>query len=100
MFCEAIRERRNVLIKYDEDSSERIFSPYIVYWTSKNNLCVAGNQVKNPSEPLERNEWRNFTVDKFRSVRLADSTFSIDHIFNPRNKIYGNRVVCHVKQYV
>ena len=35
--CAAIRERKNVLIKYDNDIVERTFSPYIVYTSSKDN---------------------------------------------------------------
>lgn len=98
--CKAIRERKNVLIKYDDDIVERTFSPYIVYTSSKDNETVAGYQVSNPAEPLERDKWRMLTLAKLHSVRPGTTTFTVNQSFNPADKIYGNRVVCHVKQNV
>lgn len=98
--CAAIRERKNVLIKYDDDVIERTFSPYIVYTSSKDNETVAGYQVANPAEPLERDKWRMLTIAKISSVRLGATTFTVNQSFNPADKVYGHRIVCHVKQYV
>jgi len=98
--CAAIRERKNVLIKYDNDIVERTFSPYIVYTSSKDNETIAGYQVSNPADPLERDKWRMLTIAKLRSVPPGANTFAVDQNFDPANKIYGHRIVCHVKQYV
>lgn len=98
--AEAIRMKRNVAIRYDDDVLERAFSPYIIYRSSTGKLTVAGNQVHNPAGPSERNEWRNLTIAKLRNCRVMDRIFIPDARFNPFDKRYAGGVVCHVKQNV
>lgn len=98
--CEAVKARKNVYLRYDDDRLEREFSPYIVYYTSKDILSVAGYQVKNPAEPLERDVWRNLHLSTIRTARVSEDGFTVDQTFNPADKRYGTRIICHVKQYV
>lgn len=98
--CEAVRKRRNVAIRYDDDGPERTYSPYIVYYPNTGDLAVSGYQVFNPAEPAEKNKWRPLMVAKLRSCRLVDETFTPDPRFNPFDKRYGSRIVRHVKQYI
>lgn len=96
--CEAIKDRKNVSVLYDDDYVPRIFSPYIVFTSSRDNVLVAGYQVVNPAELTESNEWRRLDLGKIRSVTLTENNFTPDIAFDPFSKRYGNRIICHVKQ--
>ena len=96
----AVTGRNTIKIKYDDDTLEREFSPYIVFYSSKGNESVSGYQIDNPAEPMEKNQWRQLTTSKLKTVRTTENTFAVDPRFNPADKVYGNRVICHVKQNV
>ncbi len=97
--CRAIRAKKNVLIKYDDDVLDRTFSPHILFYFGNDKRSVAGIQVGNPAEPSERTVWRSFTLERITSLGTADSTFSVDTKFDHSDKRYRSRVVCHVSRY-
>lgn len=67
--CAAIRERKAVKFRHDDDLMERTFEPYIVYWNDKRHELVAGYQTENPAKSLERDVWREFSLDKLRPAQ-------------------------------
>lgn len=97
---EAVRQKLVMYVRYEGDFTDREFEPYILYRSTTGKMTVAGYQNSNPAEPLERDQWRNFTISKLQAIQLTNATFTVDHRFDPADKRYSNGVICHVKQYV
>ena len=96
--CDAIAKRKIVRIRYDDDLVARTYAPHIVYRTSKGNILVAGTQINNPAEPLERNEPRNFDLDKITSIDVTDEVFQPHPHFDPHDKRYRYGTVCVIRR--
>ena len=94
--CEAIRARKLVEIRYEDDLTYRLFAPYAVYKSTKDKVNVSGTQVSNPSQPLDRNEPRVFEVGKITDMRITDSVFTPDSRFDRFDPRYKDGIICSV----
>lgn len=97
--CAAIRAKDTLKLRYDRDTQQRLFAPYIVYKAGTGNVLLAGYQINNPADPLASNEWRNLTVSKLKSVETSGGTFTVDPAFDPLDERYRGRVICCVSKY-
>ncbi len=61
-------------------------------------IIMLGTNCIHFTGALEKNQWRQLTVSKLKSVRSTENAFVVDPGFNPADKVYGNRVICHVKE--
>jgi hypothetical protein len=96
LLCSAVRERRVVELRYQQDGLFRTFEPHVVYYSTKENLCTSGTQTKNLNKPLDKSEYRTFDLSEVREVRLTAATFTPDPRFNPGDPHYKNGIVCSV----
>jgi len=94
--CEAIRARKLVEIRYEDDLTFRVFAPYAVYNSTKDKVNVSGTQVSNPSQPLDRNEPRVFEVGKITAIRPTEIAFTPDHRFDRLDPRYKDGIICSV----
>ena len=90
-FCQAIRNRVLVELRYQDDHHVRAFAPYVVYRTTANKICAFGMQV-NLCTPNDRTDPHNFDLDKIRSVTLTTVDFDIDLGFDISKVRYRNRI--------
>lgn len=87
LLCQAIRSRTFVELRYEDDITERMFAPDVVYPTSKLKVCVSGRQMGT----LEL-EPHTFEVGKIKSLSLTERTFTPDPRFNLADPRYRNRI--------
>lgn len=95
--CDAIAGCNIVEIRYGDDFQFRTFAPHIVYASSKDKTLVGGTQINNPAEPLERNEPRNFDLEKIQAVNVTANTFTPHRLFSHLDKRYQHGVICYVR---
>lgn len=90
-FCQAIRNRVLVELRYEDDMHTRLFAPYVVYRTSKGKLCAFGMQVR-ASNPSDRTDPHNFDLAKVGSINLTTTHFEVDPRFSLTKPQYRNRI--------
>lgn len=96
LLCQAIRERRVVELRYDDDAQFRRFEPAAVYNTAKHKICVSGVQLTNPNEPGDEQGPHNFEVGKIADLTLTDVNFQPDPRFDRFDAKYKNGIICCV----
>ena len=94
--CDAIRARVIVKLKYEDDTAYRTFEPHAVYCSTKDKYCVAGQQVDNPTDPIERDVPKNFEVGKISALQVTDDPFTPDPRFDRYDAKYANGIVCSI----
>jgi len=92
--CAAIASHQLVRLRYQDDLQFRVFAPHIVYRSSTGKTLVAGTQINNPAEPLERNEPRNFDLAELTALEVAGEKFRPHHDFDRHDKRYRNGTIC------
>jgi hypothetical protein len=98
VFCDAIRQRLLVVLRYKDDTSDRTFAPHAVFYSRQDKVCVSGTQISNPSKPQDSHEPHNFEIGKLRSVSLTDHPFTAHSWFDPNDAEYEKGMICHVRQ--
>ncbi len=96
LLCQAIRERRVVEFKYDDDLQSRTFEPAAVYTSAKNKVCVSGVQLTDRNDPIDQHKPQNFEVGKMTTLRITDANFQPDPRFDRRDVKYKNGIICSV----
>ena len=93
-FCQAIRDRVLVKLRYEDDVAERTFAPHAVFHSLKNKVSVSGTQIKNPGKAGD--EPRYFEIGKVASATLTDCKFTPHPWFNRSDEQYRNGIICSV----
>jgi hypothetical protein len=91
--CEAIRSKRQVTLRYDDDIQARTFDPHVVY-TPKDKVLVEGHEVRDPNHPLEPPGWHRFEIGQIRDLRVTDTHFTISPGFKPADVRYRKGLLC------
>jgi hypothetical protein len=94
--CAAIRDRLVVSLLYDDDLFSRLFAPYGVYLSAKNQVLVVGTLIENPAEPSERFEPLHRALCKIASVTMTSYGFAADKRFDASDHRYLNGFICRV----
>jgi hypothetical protein len=98
VFCDAIRQRLLVVLRYNDDTADRTFAPHAVFYSRQDKVCVSGTQITTPSKPQDSHEPHNFEVGKVRSVSLTDHPFTAHSWFDPNDAQYEKGMICHVRR--
>jgi predicted DNA-binding transcriptional regulator YafY len=84
--CALIGKMQVVALKYDydPDMEPREIHPYAVGYTRKGNALLFGLQIKGYSKSAQGGTaklpgWRNFRIDKIRTLTALSSTFDLAH---------------------
>lgn len=88
LLCQAIAERMTVSLFYDDDIVARLFEPHAVYHSTKNKVCVSGNQPGDGPKNLE--------VGKIRNAQCTGDKFQSDPRFDRLDPKYQNGVICSI----
>lgn len=83
--CEAIERHVLVSLYYEDDIAPRLFSPSVVYRTTKDKICAYGIQQGDGPH--------NFEVGKMRNVQLTETKYAPEPI-NRLDDRYRNGVLC------
>ena len=81
--CEQVQKNQVLSVRYSYESASaavREFHPYAVGYTKKKDVLLFGLQVKGYSKSAQAGEskipdWRNFRVDRVRSIQTNGETF-------------------------
>ena len=96
LLCVAIRERRMVLVTYDDAPHARVFSPHILFATPDHGLAVAGVQLVNPDKPRDASGWRTFSLLGISRLLPSEDSFVPDPGYNPAARQYDGGIVCRI----
>jgi hypothetical protein len=95
-FCEAIKLRVAVQLRYKDDMADRTFAPYAVYPSSQGKVCVSGTLIRNPADPSQNGKPHTFEVGHVRSLSLTEAPFIPAPWFDPGARQYGNNFICRL----
>lgn len=95
-FCDAIRAKLQVTLRYDDDSLARTFDPHVVH-TPRNKVLVEGHEVHNPNHPSEPPGWHRFEIGKIRDLHVGDTHFTISAAFDPSDIRHREGLLCIVQ---
>lgn len=70
---QAIKTKKRLLIKYNNDILEREVEPYAIFESTADKIDLFSLQIRNPAKPLVKIEPRNFTLQNLKSARLGVS---------------------------
>jgi hypothetical protein len=93
---QAIREKRVVNLRYDQDILDRVIEPYALYQSTQGKILVFGIQLRNNNKPLTPTEPRHFETVILRSITLTDKHFQADPSFSVRNIKGCSRVIVSI----
>lgn len=93
----AIEQKSVINLKYDDDLGSRTFEPYILFYTTQNNLTLAGYEVNPIGTFGGPRTWKQLTCALIRNPSLTGVTFIPEMTFNPLNKRYV-RTLAHVRK--
>lgn len=95
---EAIRHRRPITLRYDDDIGlPRTVLPHVLYRTSSGKLFVDSYQLDGPSKSGgQLPDWRHFDLSKVHEVKTLDGEFEIASGLNLSAPKYSNGILAHV----
>ena len=91
---EAIRMRVRVLLRYADDTADRLFEPAVVYWSGKRTVLVSGTQIVNPQAVAERSVPHSFEVGKITRLHLTGAHFVPAPGFDRSDPKYKAGIIC------
>ncbi len=94
--ADAARRKMAVKLLLKGDNLYRTFEPHILYMSQTRQVFVAGNQVENPADPAEANQWQAPEVGRIRDVQITDRAFRVDSRFDRTEPQYSQGVICAV----
>ena len=94
--ADAARRRVAVKILCKGDNLYRTFEPHILYMSQTRQVFVAGNQVDDPAQPGEPNQWQAPEVGRLRDVQITAKSFRVDSRFDRSAPQYNQGVICAV----
>ena len=94
--CEAIKQKRVVRLRYENDFTDRVFHPYIIYQSQTGKILVHGLQIQNMGSPFDQAEPHKFEIGKISSIQIMPDAFSVDIRFDRNRKEYVGRTICVV----
>ena len=94
MICGAIRDRLRISFTYKDEV--RLFEPHAVFTTSKGKTCVAGNEVRNLSDPTDQLGPHDFEIGRMSYLSLTDTNFTPDPRFDRTHATYRLGILCSV----
>lgn len=93
--CSAIKNRQQVSMKYE--GQKRIVDPYLVGITTAGNEALRAYQVGGYSSSGNLPAWRLFNLRSITEVEILDTSFRINPLYNPDDKVMV-RISCRVEK--
>ena len=92
--CTAIRESVQVEITYDGEV--RVYEPCAVFHSPKHKVNVAGQQIKNLTNPADKLGPRDFEIGRIETLRVTAMRFTPDPRFDRTHAKYRNGIICPI----
>jgi hypothetical protein len=92
----AIARRRLVELRYRDELVSRIVAPHVLFHSTKDKVCLSGQQIEVPGEPWTGYEPRTFEVGLVADLRITDETFTPDPRFARSDERYRNGIIASV----
>jgi hypothetical protein len=93
LLATAMDDRRLVELRYEGDAAPRLFQPEGIYHSSRDKVCVAGVQVRNPNHPGKDDTPHVFEVGRVMSLRVSETAFLHPVRFDRYDDKYAEGVI-------
>lgn len=91
--CLAVKQHRQVRIRYEHDLHYRVFQPYVVYRTPEGRVLVGGIRVRDESAWYKPAGPRKFEVGLISDLQVTDVVFAPDR-FNADKPEFRHDPLC------
>lgn len=96
-FCIAIKHRKVVRLRYENNFHYFVFDPYIVFKNSDGRVMVGGNRVKDEMKVEKKPGPRKYEVGLVSDIIILDQAFKVDYKFSSyREKYQEADIICAV----
>jgi hypothetical protein len=75
LLTKAIARQVLVEIRYDQDPEPRLFAPHVLVRAPGGNINATGMQYRNPTQPLDDQTVRTFTLDRITTLGTTETYF-------------------------